>query len=280
MADSISDTRQAELIAAGYGSIGDSLMDMERKRLLDINALSEPQTLTNQDLAALAGESLFPAPGYGVVAAGPMMTYQAGSNIATDLTTYTFSAMPIGTAEANRRVIICVGQRSTNPVVSSMTIGGVAATQDASVNSSFNEAEIWSAVVPTGTTADVVVTFAAAQARCLIEVYTIHNISSSSKTDSASGTGQGATANLITNVQAGDFVVVADMLYTTGAAGIVTTFDTGDNNITDDNETVELTQRALGSGHYTATGTTETPYGIGNIVNINVLCAAVYRPVA
>jgi hypothetical protein len=70
-------------------------------------------------------------------------------------TTLTFSAQAIGAAAADRQVI--VGVFNTNGVaISSVTIGGVTATND--ISETTTHAGIFRASVPTGTTADVVIT--------------------------------------------------------------------------------------------------------------------------
>ena len=66
------------------------------------------------------------------------------------------------------------GISGTTTAISSVTIGGITATQDASGTQAGNAAAIFSAVVPTGTTATVVVDFGGnAQGRCAIGVWTI-----------------------------------------------------------------------------------------------------------
>lgn len=91
----------------------------------------------------------------------------------TNLTTYTFSSQTLGTAAANRKIIICVAGNGGNAgAVSSLTVGGISATNVIAVSDGGTvQSEIWVADVPTGTTGDVVVTFSTAKARCGIGVY-------------------------------------------------------------------------------------------------------------
>jgi hypothetical protein len=85
-------------------------------------------------------------------------TFQQSAVDISDLIEYTFAAQPIGTASATRRVVVGMGTNSTRTIVG-VTIGGVTATIDVSNTlSGTAHVAIASAVVPTGTTADVVIT--------------------------------------------------------------------------------------------------------------------------
>lgn len=73
----------------------------------------------------------------------------------------TFTAMSIGTASADRVVIATIGVdgNATNGVISGVTIGGVTATKRSFVDANANGfgTYIYEAAVPTGTTANVVI---------------------------------------------------------------------------------------------------------------------------
>lgn len=74
---------------------------------------------------------------------------------------YTFSAHPIGTAAADRDVIVAVELAwSTSRTINAVSIGGVAATAVtfSHVTSNNVRLQFWKARVPTGTTGDIVVT--------------------------------------------------------------------------------------------------------------------------
>lgn len=93
------------------------------------------------------------------------VSFQTSTINNADLTIYTFSSQAIGTAEADRKVVVGVsghGSTASARSISSMTIGGVSATLlVASVNSAESQyiTELWQAPVPTGSTGDVVITF-------------------------------------------------------------------------------------------------------------------------
>jgi len=143
---------------------------------------------------------------------GITATFQASAVDAADLTTYTFSSQPIGSASSTRRVVVTISTNSTR-TISSVTIGGVSATLDATNTlSGTAHVAIASAVVPSGTTASVVVTMDAGALGCGIGVWTL--------TD-GDPTGQVATGNgdptaLTVTTTTGDVVIA--YAFTTGVS--------------------------------------------------------------
>ncbi|MER8924090.1 hypothetical protein NKI86_30980 [Mesorhizobium sp. M0320] len=100
----------------------------------------------------------------------------------TATTVYTHTSIPLVVAPyANRRVIVTTETTDTESAVTvnSMTIGGVAATLLAQVESIFNSGVVylsmWSALVPTGTTATIVTTYSESVFRDYMSVYTTTN---------------------------------------------------------------------------------------------------------
>ncbi len=134
----------------------------------------------------------------------PTVTYQGSAADTADLTTYTFASQPIGTASASRRVVVAIHTRTAT--ISTVTIGGVSATLDRDYNLSNNRVTIASAVVPTGTTASVVVTFTAAGTRCGIGVWSLSSGSPTGQTATGSGT---TTAACTVTTVAGQVVIAA-----------------------------------------------------------------------
>ena len=122
-----------------------------------------------------------------------VITNTASASDGTNLTTYTFSAQAIGTASSDRYVVVGFGAESlgTTTVLSSATIGGVAATitkQQTNVSAIDIISGLIIANVPTGTTADVVLTFNSGQLRAAISVFTMTGNSSITATATASET--------------------------------------------------------------------------------------------
>lgn len=84
------------------------------------------------------------------------LAWVQSATLATSTTTYTFSAQPIGTAAADRWVI--VGAIVVSSSITGVTIGGITATQIEYLSSTAPRLGFWAALVPTGTTANIVVT--------------------------------------------------------------------------------------------------------------------------
>lgn len=80
-------------------------------------------------------------------------------------TTYTFNNVSIGTAATNRVVVVIVQTQAT---LSTVTVGGISATIVGSTS-----CYIAYAVVPTGTTATIVVTHTASTTRCYVDTYRV-----------------------------------------------------------------------------------------------------------
>lgn len=122
------------------------------------------------------------------------LTYRTALVDTTDTTAYTFSAVAIGTAAADRWVIVAFGVTSGD--FDSMTIGGIAATisiEGITWGSGSSEAGIGLANVPTGTTADVVVNGSATPLGCHIGVWTV-NMASGVATDTGGDHKSGTTS--------------------------------------------------------------------------------------
>jgi hypothetical protein len=105
-------------------------------------------------------------------------TYIGNATDDTNLTTYTFSSQSIGSASADRIVVVGIASRNTSAstVINSVTIGGNTASidvQDSNSTSNYNICGIASLLVTSGTTADIVVTFSGAQLRAGIAIYTV-----------------------------------------------------------------------------------------------------------
>lgn len=105
------------------------------------------------------------------------LAYVTTATDANSLTTYTsFTAQSIGAADPNRKVIIGVVGRTATATLdfSRVTIGGVQATlikKQLSISSTTMAVALYGVAAPTGTTADVVVTFNEASLRCAIAVW-------------------------------------------------------------------------------------------------------------
>lgn len=87
-------------------------------------------------------------------------------------TAYTFSGVSIGAESASRIIVLTVNwdMGGGSPSISAITVNGISATVDVSIVA-LRCAAVARVAVPTGTTADIVVTFSAGSANCVIGVF-------------------------------------------------------------------------------------------------------------
>lgn len=128
----------------------------------------------------------------------------------TDSAEYTFANQDIGAADAGRYILVGVTTRSsgTTNTINSVTIGGVTATEvqlQRTITTVVNMAGLYIANVPTGTTGDVVVTFAAGTQRCGIGMWRATDLASAVPTDSGKSGADAPTYDI--DVDAGGFAV-------------------------------------------------------------------------
>lgn len=141
---------------------------------------------------------------YGAAAAAKVVTFGSYDASETDLTTYTFTAMTIGTAASDRRVHVIAFASNGGVTLSSATIGGVSATINVqAATASSGQMAIITANVPTGTTADVALTWSAGQTRCGAMAWYSTGLTSDAALATASATTNGATMTLTGSVNGG-----------------------------------------------------------------------------
>jgi hypothetical protein len=206
--------------------------------------------------------------GFGAFSGGAPATVSFTDNMVDDstLTTYTFTTRAIGTAAANRVVVVSVSTErntGTRTTVSSMTIGGISATLAVALSSVDEEMELWEAVVPTGTTATIVVTLAAASVFCACGIWAVYG-SGTTAYNTASHTGTlSLSASL--NVPAGGVAIGASAV-NTGATwtwgGITENFDathrSGNRNYSGASLAFAVAQTGLSITATASGGTTST----------------------
>ena len=192
----------------------------------------------------------------------------------TDLTTYTFAAFSVGAASADR---VCIAHiwslaGSANSI-DNVTIGGVTATsavKRAAVQT--RQLAIYYAVVPTGTTADVVVTFSGTCTKAGVELNVLRNttqtapssVSGSEPNINASTTTLAATA---VTIPAGGFGLACAWIGST-AGGLVTWTQTTGTPVKETDELVGTSacwastchSDVAGSPAFTVTGPTTEQY--------------------
>jgi hypothetical protein len=156
--------------------------------------------------------------------------------------------MNFGAADAARQLVACL-QIATNSNFTSVTIGGVTATQLVNVaRSSQDRVAIYIANVPSGATGDVVVTMGATGSRWGCQLYSITGQNSPTPDSTASDIVSAApTATL--NVPAGGCVI--GCAFEVGGSSASTTWS-GITEDVDENDGVPLTVYTSASGQFPA----------------------------
>lgn len=137
--------------------------------------------------------------------------YVGGATDNTSRTTYTFTNVALGAADANRRIIVGIsaGNGSATDVnldIASVTVAGITATANTRTRSSGSTTGTYTALVPSGTTGTVVVTFSAAHTRASIATWRVIGLASNAS--AANNTEySGPAAGSFASVPAGSIIV-------------------------------------------------------------------------
>jgi hypothetical protein len=117
-----------------------------------------------------------------------------------NVSTITHSSMAFGTAFGSRKIAVAIASSITSSrVIQSVTIGGVAAARQVKTDTgspTIVGVEIWTALVPTGTSGNVVLTLDAAPSfgsETKVFLYNLRHVKSATATD----TGVGSTSTTI-----------------------------------------------------------------------------------
>lgn len=146
----------------------------------------------------------------------PSYVFTGSVSSASDLTAYTFTGRNIGPASASRLVVVTAMLRSTSSnSFSGITVGGIALTPIIAQNAAQTNVGIYAGLVPTGTTADVVVTMTGGALRCVIGVYALYDLDSIVARDT--GTSTASPLSLDLDILAGGIGVAC--AYTAGTTG-------------------------------------------------------------
>lgn len=188
-------------------------------------------------------------------------TYQHKAVDATDASSYSFASVPIGTASATRRVVVAVALRQSTPAApSAVTIGGVTATMDGyKSDGAAVTISLWSAVVPTGTTATVAITCSGSS--CGIGVWELSHGAAVGQVDAASAATLSPPA---LTTQANDFCIAA-ISFRAGANTTGNVAWTGINERYD--EFVDTSIRQHSGADIVASGTSLTVSAVINQFN-------------
>lgn len=195
-----------------------------------------------------------------------------------------FTNAPVGTASIDRLVVVALSWyvSGSSRTLSSATIGGIAATiVDSESDGNESGVAIISAVVPTGTTATVAMSFSGTVTRVSGGVYAVYNLKSTTATDADSTTGSGgfgSTTKSVTIDTLQDGIVIASGYIEASDGTTTITFSAG---VTEDYENVSGDFRANGGNALAAsTSMTVTMSGTNDDIFDNWtvgVCAASWR---
>lgn len=143
------------------------------------------------------------------------VSYRTTVKSTSSTDTYSFAATDIGAAAADRYVYVCVGGRNgaaaTVRAVTAVTIGGVSASlvvgTSATGSSQATTLDFYRALVPTGTTATIDVTFAATISECTVAVWAVTGQANLSAYATAADNASLITSTISLNTVAGGFVL-------------------------------------------------------------------------
>lgn len=213
----------------------------------------------------------------------PVLTYQGFATSDSDLTSYSFTSQPIGNVIDRHYVKVGVIGRSSgaNGVnVSSVTIGGISATLDPGALSQANDTTnsivtaIYTAAVPSGTTASVDVVFNQGCAGAAIFVYTIKDNSSNTPYDTTLIGTTSISASLNSDTPPGNSVVIG-FAYVAQTANLTISW----TGLSEDSEPFWDTSRNASSAHgsFSSAGTQTITMAWGGTSNINCGLSASYQ---
>lgn len=154
----------------------------------------------------------FPGPGgVGTAFSPPSITFTDHTSDGTNQASYSFASRSIGAANATRIVGICLAGISGSGTISwsGVTIGGVSATLQKNQQNTVSgtTAAIFTAAVPTGTTATVAATASSSMVRLGLGIWSMLNLSNSGTASATNGSNT-SPAVLDLNVNAGDVGIV------------------------------------------------------------------------
>lgn len=157
--------------------------------------------------------------------------YNANTGSNTAGTSFSFTSVSIGaTGPGARYVLVGMAAQGATASPTSITVGGFAATALVQAANGNNRTELWLAYVPSsaGTTATIVVTYAASTTRCAVGSWTIYDLSS----EAAYATATATTTTMTLSVNVPTQGVVVGLAFSSNSApdatwvGATENFDT------------------------------------------------------
>lgn len=188
----------------------------------------------------------------------------------TNQSSYTFSSVNIDVASTNRLVAVVLhGRGITGSSISGITIGGVAAKNNRSISNTGSGAtsscSIFTAVVPTGTTADIVVTYEQEQLRCICHTYVL----SGARADTIFTKGSDSTDPTFANgaIKGSAIILGTNNAVSSGTAGFT-------NLTANDAGTSEEALTGAAASGVVGASTDDYSFGATTIAGANIPCTA------
>lgn len=157
---------------------------------------------------------------------GSNLAFIGSNSSVTAGASFTFTSQAIGVASANRIVVLAITHGVTGGLnIPTVTIGGISAAlaTGSNVNSGGGMyTELWYAAVPTGTTANIVITLSGSEGRLAIGVYTITSATSAFSAANGSGSASASTLSTTVTVPSGGYAIAVLGVHLSSAAGTVT----------------------------------------------------------
>lgn len=138
---------------------------------------------------------------------------------------YTFTAQNIGTADPTRIVVVGLSTGVNNVTVSSVTIAGSNAAQATSAASggASVRSDIWYLAVPSGTTADIIVTFSSLQGRVAIFIYNVVGTGAAFSAGNNGSTASGTSMSASVTVPSGGGAIGIGNIHSASASSLTGT---------------------------------------------------------
>lgn len=155
---------------------------------------------------------------------GKSVSFRAFTFDDTNKTTYTFTAVDIGSPASNRYIVVGVVNSdtgATRATQNSVTVGGAACTSKVTIETNGTagnpRTDLWlsNSPVTSGSTADIVVTLSGTDTSCAIVVWAVYGITST--TPHATATDVGTTLAVTINQPAGGVLIALSSNFTTGS---------------------------------------------------------------
>lgn len=222
--------------------IASGLIIPEKPKLV----FSKPAIVKSENLDFLNNKHLAMPLTMGIVASSrvPYYTYNGNYNSASDLTTYSFTGCNFGSARSDRLIAVVIQARASpvaSRTLSSITIGGVTGTVHVENTISGVPCVIASALVPTGTSGTVSLTWSAGMGGVSISLYSMYNLSSNTPNGSWSNTWSSGNCSTAVAVKSNGILLAATTVGGTNAVTYTTITKDWDFQFTIDSGVVRTT---------------------------------------